>query len=120
MPTLTPQAFVAKWKNVTLKERSAAQEHFIDVCGLAGHPTPAEADPAGQSFTFEAGAEKQRGGHGFADVWKRGHFAWEMRLVLVHQKLDNAVLDAYGWPPDLSDEAILERLLALNLARAGD
>jgi hypothetical protein len=28
------------------------------------------------------------------------------------------VLDAYGWPHDLSDEDILARLLALNLARA--
>ena len=31
---------------------------------------------------------------------------------------DPAVLDAYGWPHDLSDEQILERLLALNLERA--
>jgi hypothetical protein len=29
------------------------------------------------------------------------------------------VFAAYGWPADLSDEEILERLLALNLARAG-
>jgi hypothetical protein len=29
------------------------------------------------------------------------------------------VLDAYGWPHDLSDEEILARLLALNQARAG-
>jgi hypothetical protein len=29
------------------------------------------------------------------------------------------VLVAYGWPHDISDEEILERLLALNLARAG-
>jgi hypothetical protein len=27
---------------------------------------------------------------------------------------------AYGWPSDLSDEEILERLLALNLERAED
>ena len=37
----------------------------------------------------------------------------------VNSALDAAVLRAYGWPEDLSDEAILERLLALNLARAG-
>ncbi len=40
-------------------------------------------------------------------------------LQLAHQKLDRAALDAYGWPHDVSDEEILERLLALNLARAG-
>jgi hypothetical protein len=39
-------------------------------------------------------------------------------LDLAHRKLDQAVLDAYGWPHDLSDEEILERLLALNLERA--
>ncbi len=37
----------------------------------------------------------------------------------IHTALDHAVLDAYGWPHDLTDEQILERLLALNLERAG-
>jgi hypothetical protein len=39
-------------------------------------------------------------------------------LDLTHRKLDEAVFAAYGWPPDLSDEDILARLVALNLARA--
>jgi hypothetical protein len=39
-------------------------------------------------------------------------------LDLAHKKLDAAVAAAYGWPADLSDEQILERLLALNLERA--
>jgi hypothetical protein len=39
-------------------------------------------------------------------------------LDLAHQKLDVAVAAAYGWPVDLSDEQVLERLLALNLERA--
>jgi len=38
-------------------------------------------------------------------------------LDLAHSKLDRAVIDAYGWPHDISDEQILERLLALNLER---
>jgi len=41
-------------------------------------------------------------------------------LNLAHKTLDNAVLDAYGWPHDLPDDQILERLLALNLDRAAD
>lgn len=41
-----------------------------------------------------------------------------MWLALAHEKLDEAVFDAYGWPHDLEDEEILERLLALNLERA--
>jgi hypothetical protein len=39
-------------------------------------------------------------------------------LVEAHHRLDCAVFDAYGWPHDLADGEILERLLALNLARA--
>jgi len=46
-PTLSPQEFVNKWRKAELKERSAAQEHFIDLCRMLGHPTPAEADPEG-------------------------------------------------------------------------
>ncbi|MXY46546.1 MAG: class I SAM-dependent DNA methyltransferase, partial [Chloroflexi bacterium] len=38
-------------------------------------------------------------------------------LQNAHAKLDAAVTDAYGWPNDLSDEQILDRLLALNLER---
>ncbi len=40
-------------------------------------------------------------------------------LQLAHEKLDAAVARAYGWPADLADGEILERLLMLNLARAG-
>ena len=79
LPTLSPQEFVAKWRKATLKERSAAQEHFIDLCHLVGHATPAEEDPTGLHFTFEAGTSKQRGGQGWADVWKKGFFAWEYK-----------------------------------------
>ena len=43
--------------------------------------------------------------------------AW---LDLAHKKLDAAVAAAYGWPADLSDEQILEKLLALNLERAAE
>ncbi len=39
-------------------------------------------------------------------------------LLVAHEKLDAAVAAAYGWEWPLSDEVILERLLALNLERA--
>ncbi|MCE9646013.1 MAG: class I SAM-dependent DNA methyltransferase [Chloroflexi bacterium] len=39
-------------------------------------------------------------------------------LDLAHKKLDEAVFAAYGWKNDLSDEEILEKLLALNLERS--
>jgi type II restriction/modification system DNA methylase subunit YeeA len=39
-------------------------------------------------------------------------------LANAHADLDAAVFAAYGWPSDLPDAAILERLLAMNLDRA--
>ena len=76
---MTPHEFIAKWSASELKERSASQEHFIDLCRLLGEPTPAEADPTGETFCFERGARKDTGGDGWADVWKRHHFAWEYK-----------------------------------------
>ncbi len=75
----TVNDFIRKWHAVELKERSAAQEHFLDLCRLLGEPTPAEADPKGDSYCFERGATKVSGGEGWADVWKRGHFGWEYK-----------------------------------------
>ena len=76
---MTPYEFITKWRASALKERSAAQEHFIDLCRLLGEPTPAEADPSGETYCFERGARKDTGGDGWADVWKRYHFAWEYK-----------------------------------------
>ena len=39
-------------------------------------------------------------------------------LKRLHDDLDVAVFEAYGWPSDLSEEQILERLVALNADRA--
>ena len=39
-------------------------------------------------------------------------------LANAHATLDAAVADAYGWPPNLPDAEVLERLLALNLERS--
>ena len=71
---MNSQEFVSKWRGVELKERSFYQEHFLDLCRLVGHESPADIDPTGEHFTFEAGA-----GRGFADVWKKGFFAWEYK-----------------------------------------
>ena len=42
--------------------------------------------------------------------------AW---LATCHAKLDAAVAAAYGWEPGMTDEQILERLLAMNQAATG-
>jgi hypothetical protein len=44
-----------------------------------------------------------------------GKMEW---LANAHRTLDLAVFAAYGWPPDLTDQEILSRLLTLNHERA--
>jgi type II restriction/modification system DNA methylase subunit YeeA len=86
---MTPQQFIAKWKPVALTERATAQTHFLDLCALLGHEDPVSADPAGEWFTFEKGVVKTGGGDGFADVWKKGCFAWEYKKK--KRNLDDAL-----------------------------
>jgi hypothetical protein len=63
--------------------------------------------------------KKLRSGEALNDKEKKIH---EQGLVSVlkqiHDDLDAAVFDAYGWPHDLTDEQILERLVALNAERS--
>jgi hypothetical protein len=58
---MTVAEFVAKWRSNTRTERSALQEHFLDLCEVFGQRKPGEVDPAGEWFTFERGAAKQGG-----------------------------------------------------------
>lgn len=76
---MTPQEFITKWRAVELKERSASQSHFNDLCRLLGVADPITADKTGETFCFEKGASKTSGGEGWADVWKRDCFAWEYK-----------------------------------------
>lgn len=76
---MNPQEFIRKWTANTRTERAASQSHFNDFCDLLGVPKPLDADPHGDWFTFDKGATKLTGGHGFADVWKKHCFAWEYK-----------------------------------------
>jgi hypothetical protein len=82
-PTITPQDFVRKWRGIEATERAASQSHFNDLCALLGELNPFDADPQQASYAFERGATKTGGptgtGQGWADVWKRGAFAWEYK-----------------------------------------
>ncbi len=71
--------FLAKWQTGGsadgLSERAGAQAHFLDLCDLLGVDKPADPD----NYCFERGAQRTGAAHGWADVWKRGHFAWEYK-----------------------------------------
>jgi type II restriction/modification system DNA methylase subunit YeeA len=97
--------FVERWKAVTLTERSASQSHFIDLCEVLGQPHPAAADKTGESFTFEKAVSKLHGGKGFADVWKRGYFAWEYKGK--HKDLAAAYHQLADYRDDLENPPLL-------------
>jgi hypothetical protein len=77
------QAFIRKWgpggPAHDLNERAGAQAHFIDLCRVLGVAEPAEPE----RYCFERGVTKTGSGagrtDGFADVWLKGHFAWEYK-----------------------------------------
>ena len=58
---MTPDRFIAKWQGSTQTERSSAQSHFNDLCALLDEPTPHDADPKGEWYCFERGANKTTG-----------------------------------------------------------
>jgi hypothetical protein len=65
--------------------------------------------------------EKVRAGETLTAKDKAVHeAAMVSTLREIHDELDRAVADAYGWPWPLSDEEILERVVALNAARAAE
>lgn len=70
---MTPPEFIATWKNNSLSEKGGAQPHFEDLCRLLNVAPPREHG----EYCYEQDLEKMLGGKGFADVWKRGCFAWE-------------------------------------------
>jgi hypothetical protein len=70
---MTPEQFIALWKNNPLTERAGAQAWFDDLCDLLGVAKP--RDP--ENYCFERGAKKSGGGDGWSDVWMRGRFGWE-------------------------------------------
>ncbi|HHY58269.1 MAG TPA: class I SAM-dependent DNA methyltransferase [Chloroflexi bacterium] len=103
--TRTPEAFVATWRGNTSTERQVYQQHFLDLCALVGHPTPVQLDPENKFFTFEAGAAKQGGGNGYADVWYKGHFAIEYKGP--HKSLDRAYEQLLQYRESLENPPLL-------------
>ena len=100
---MSHEEFIAKWRGTTRTERSAAQEHFLDLCAVLGVPKPGDVDRHGTEYTFEKSTRKIGGSAGFADVWKRHCFAWEYKgesknLVRAYGQLKQYA-DAFENPP---------------------
>ena len=69
--------FIARWSAGGpahgLNEEQGAQQHFIELCALLGVAPPTGDD----DYLFEKGTLLHGQRRGYADVFKRGCFAWE-------------------------------------------
>lgn len=68
--------------------------------------------------------ERLKAGAAPADLDAKERRIFDDGLVLIlkelHEKIDAAVADAYGWPMELPEEEVLARLVALNKERAAE
>ncbi len=119
---MSPEQFIAKWRGTTRTERSAAQEHFLDLCTLLDVPKPADVDRHGTEYTFEKSTRKIGDTAGFADVWKRHCFVWEYKgkrrnLVEAYAQLKQYA-DAFENPPLLIVSDMQEIRVHTNFTNA--
>ena len=123
-----------RWRNGTcfdpfpFPEVSPAQEAGIGRLAeqLDAHRRDAQARDPKAHLTAQYNAlvrlrEAKAGGTPLTEAERAFHQrALTGVLAELHDALDAAVCAAYGWPVDLSDEALLIRLVALNAARAAE
>lgn len=105
--TAAVRSFITKWEQNAQKESAAAKEHFSDLCRLLGVPTPNDPGSGPDSYCFEKSLTKTGGKAGFADVWKRDHFAWEYKGKGKYSSLDAAYSQLLLYKEDLGNPPIL-------------
>ena len=98
---MTLQTFIAKWgpggPAFHLNEEQGAQSHFIDLCDLLGVPKPGSED----GYLFEKHTLVLGEARGYADVFKRGAFAWENKAP--GRNLDAALKQLLNYSSALSN-----------------
>ena len=102
---MTPQDFITKWSPggpaFHLNEEQGAQSHFIDLCDVLGVPRPGSED----GYIFEKQTLVLGDTRGYADVFKRGTFAWENKAP--GKNLDSALKQLLNYSSALSNPPIL-------------
>jgi hypothetical protein len=102
---MTPQDFIQKWgpggPAHGLNEEQGAQSHFLDLCELLAVPKP--GSEAG--YLFEEKNSVIGGRTGYADVFRRGAFAWENKAP--GKNLDAALKQLLSYSLALSNPPIL-------------
>ncbi len=106
---MTPQSFIAKWgpggPAFDLNERQGAQPHFMDLCELLGVPTPGSTPGSEGDYIFEQDTLVLGEARGYADVFKRNHFAWENKAP--GKNLDAALKQLLTYSLALSNPPLL-------------
>ncbi len=88
--------FVARWQRSTLTERSAAQQHFLDLCAVLGEPTPATADPDSISYTFGKDAQTDGGEAGWVDEQQAIALKWAWSIItFIVTIIESAIVEQY-------------------------
>jgi hypothetical protein len=102
---MTPQDFIQKWgpggPAFGLNEEQGAQSHFLDLCELLAVPKPGSED----GYLFEEKNFVLGGRTGYADVFRRGAFAWENKAP--GKSLDSALKQLLSYSLALSNPPIL-------------
>ena len=105
---MTPQQFITKWgpggPAFDLNERQGAQPHFMDLCALLGVPTPGSLHDD-LDYIFEQDTLVLGEARGYADVFKRNHFAWENKAP--GKNLDTALKQLLTYSLALANPPLL-------------
>lgn len=121
-----------RWRNLTcfdpfpFPDASQAQREVIGALAdkLDAHRKRVQGAHADAYLTAQYNAlervrEAERGGKALTEKEREFHTRALIGILKeLHDSLDAAVAQAYGWPINLSDEEILERLVKLNAERA--
>jgi hypothetical protein len=101
--------FFAKWGTdgtaASLNERQGAQPHFMDLCALLGVPTPGSSAGDEDNYLFEQSTLLLGQARGYADVFKRGCFAWENKKP--GRNLDDALKQLRNYAAALDNPPLL-------------
>ena len=103
--TMSVEAFVEKWRQVSARETQASQSHFNDLCEVIGVPKPLDADHEGVDYAFEKAVRRPGRAPGKADVWKRDCFGWEYKGK--RKNLDAAYQQLLGYREGLGNPPLL-------------
>ena len=103
--TMSVDAFVEKWRQVSARETQASQSHFNDLCEVLGVPKPLDADHEGVDYAFEKAVRRPGRAPGKADVWKRDCFGWEYKGK--RKNLDAAYQQLLGYREGLGNPPLL-------------